>query len=187
MQGMKNPFLIGEKIYLRPLERDDAPTLLPWVNDPEVLATLMMYTPKNLQSELEFIERAYKRDDEIILGIALKANDKLIGTTGLHDIDWKNRNCMFGILIGDKTEWGQGYGTEATRLMVDYAFGTLGMHRVWLRVYEYNQRAIRVYEKVGFVREGMLREDRYHGGRFFHTIVMGLLRSEWEAQRHKTL
>ncbi len=185
MQGMRNPFLIGEKIYLRPLERDDAPTLLPWVNDPDVIATLIMYTPKNLQSEIDFIERAYKSDTDIVLGIALKGSDKLIGTTGLHRIDWKNRHCMFGILIGDKTEWGKGYGTETTRLMVNYAFGTLGMHRVWLHVYEYNQRAIRAYEKAGFIREGVLREDRYHNGRFFNTIVMGLLRSEWEAQQQK--
>lgn len=105
MQGMKNPFLVGEKVYLRPLERDDAPLLLPWVNDSEVIANLIMYTPKNLQSELEFIERASKSDTDIILGIALKGSDKLIGTTGLHRPDWKNRNCMFGILIGEKTGW----------------------------------------------------------------------------------
>ncbi len=185
MQDMRNPFLVGEKIYLRPLERDDAPTLLPWVNDPDVIANLIMYTPKNLQTELEFIERASKSDTEIILGIALKANDKLIGTTGLHRLDWKNRNCMFGILIGDKTEWGKGYGTETTRLMVHYAFETLGMHRVWLYVYEYNQRGIRAYEKAGFVREGILRQARYHNGRFYDVLVMGLLRSEWEAHRHK--
>lgn len=187
MQGMRNPFLVGEKIYLRPLERDDAPTLLPWVNDPDVIATLRMYTPKNLQDELEFIERASQSDTEIILGIALKESDKLIGSTGLHGIDWKNRHSELGIIIGDKTEWGKGYGTEATRLMVNYAFEILGMHRVWLRVYEYNHRAIRAYEKAGFVREGVLREDRYHNGRFFHTIVMGLLRSEWEAHRHGVL
>ncbi|MCS6903330.1 MAG: GNAT family N-acetyltransferase [Candidatus Bipolaricaulota bacterium] len=180
---MRTPFLIGEKVYLRPLERDDAPLLLPWVNDPDVIANLMMYTPKNLQNELEFIERAYKSDDEIILGIALKANDKLIGSTGLHRLDWKNRHCMFGILIGDKTEWGKGYGTETTCLMARYAFETLGMHRVWLSVYEYNQRGIRAYEKAGFVREGLLRQARYHNGRFYDVLVMGLLRSEWEAQR----
>lgn len=69
MQGMKNPFLVGEKVYLRPLERDDASLLLPWVNNPDVIANLIMYTLKNLQSELEFIERASKSDTEILLGI----------------------------------------------------------------------------------------------------------------------
>ncbi len=182
MQGMRNPFLIGEKIYLRPLERDDAPTLLPWVNDQDVIATLMMYTPKSLQAELEFIEHASKSDTEIVLGIALKGSDKLIGTTGLHRIDWKNRHCMFGILIGDKTEWDKGYGTETTRLMVSYAFETLGMHRVWLHVYEYNHRAIRAYEKAGFRREGVLREAHYHDGRFHDVIVMGLLRSDLKGE-----
>lgn len=177
---------MGERIYLRPLEREDAPVMLPWVNDPDVLATLFMYTPKNLQAELDFIEHLYKSDTDIVLGIVLKESDRLIGSTGLHRIDWKNRHCAFGILIGDKAQWGKGYGTEATRLMTDYAFGVLGMHRVWLHVYEYNQRGIRAYEKAGFVREGVLREDRYHNGRFFNTLVMGMLRSEWEARQRKS-
>lgn len=183
---MKNPFLIGEKIYLRPLEREDAPTFLPWVNDQEVLATLLLYRPQNLQTELDFIERMYKSDTDIVLGIAVKGSDKLIGSTALHQIDWKNRHCMFGILIGDKSEWDKGYGTEATQLMTEYAFSVLNMNRVWLGVYEYNQRGIRAYEKAGFVQEGTLRQAHYHGGRFFDVIVMGLLRSEWEAQRQRS-
>lgn len=177
---MQNAFLIGEKIYLRPLEPEDAKTLLPWVNDPDVIKTLQMYTPKNLPIEQEFIAGLYKSDRDIVLGIVIKANDKLIGSTGLHRIDWKNRHALFAILIGDKTEWDKGYGTEATQLMTRYGFETLNLNRIYLWVYGFNQRGIKAYEKAGFKKEGVLRQSHFHQGRYYDTMVMGILREEWE-------
>ena len=88
---MKNPFLIGSKIYLRPLEREDAGTVLPWVNDPEVTCNLLLYRPVNLQAEEEFIAKANQSEHDLVLGIAVAATDKLIGATGLDQIDFKNR------------------------------------------------------------------------------------------------
>lgn len=179
---MKNPFLIGTKVYLRPLEREDAPLFVPWVNDTEVTRTLeALYRPINLQTEVDFIERMYKSEHDIVFGIAVRETDALIGATGLHQMDFKNRRTSFGIFIGDKQEWGKGYGTEATTLITGYAFETLNMNRVWLHVYAYNERGVRAYERVGFKREGVLRQDRYHEGRYWDTIVMGILREEWEA------
>lgn len=177
---MQNPFLIGEKIYLRPLEPEDSKIFLPWVNDPEVINTMQMYTPKNLPIEQEFIAGLYKSDRDIVLGIVIKANDKLIGSTGLHRIDWKNRHALFGILIGDKTEWDKGYGTEATKLMLKYGFEALNLNRIQLLVHEFNQRGIKAYERAGFKKEGVLRQAHFHQGRYYDTIVMGILREEWE-------
>ncbi len=182
---MKNPFLVGERIYLRPLEKGDAPLLETYINDSEVWANLMVFTPKNLQTEESWIDGLYKDDRNIVLGIALRKSEKLIGSTGLHGIDWKSRNAEFGILIGDKEEWNQGYGTEATQLIAEYAFTELGLNRLRLRVYEYNRRAIRCYQKAGFREEGILRQERYHGGRFWDVHIMGLLRAEWDAKRPK--
>src|SRR5205814_646415 len=82
-------------------------------------------------------------------GIVVRTSDRLIGGTGFHHIDFRNRHVGFGITIGEKEEWGKGYGTEATRLMVQHAFETLNLNRVWLHVYEYNQRGIRAYERAG--------------------------------------
>ncbi len=93
-------------------------------------------------------------------------------------ISWCRR-ASFGILIGDKAAWGKGYGSEATRLMLRHAFETLNLNRVWLHVYEYNQRGIRAYEKVGFRREGVLRQDTFRDGRYWDTIAMAVLREEW--------
>jgi RimJ/RimL family protein N-acetyltransferase len=180
---MKNPFVTGTKIYLRPLERGDAPRIVPWFNDPEVTRTLERYRPMNLQEEEAFIEHAYRSEHDLPLGIAPLDAEQLVGVTGLHSIDGKNRHATFGIIIGEKSEWGKGYGTEATALMVAHAFDALNLNRVWLRVYEHNARAIRAYEKVGFRREGVLRQDRFSEGRYWDTIVMGILRDEWAAAR----
>jgi ribosomal-protein-alanine N-acetyltransferase len=183
---VKNPFLIGTKVYLRPLEREDAPILVPWFNDPEVTRTLRRYLPLALREEQDFIEKLGQNEHNLAVGIALRDSDRLIGGTGFHDMDFRNRHASFGILIGEKTEWGKGYGTEATSLMVGYAFETLNLNRVWLHVYEHNPKAVRVYEKVGFRREGVLRQDCYREGRYWDTIVMAILREEWDALQAKT-
>lgn len=135
--------------------------------------------------EEEFVERVYKSEHEVAFGIAIKENDALVGVTGLSQINFKNRHTVFGIFIGEKSEWGKGYGTEATALITGYAFETLNMNRVWLQVYEYNERGIRAYERVGFKREGVFRQHRYHEGRYWDTIVMGILREEWESRKQQ--
>lgn len=179
---MKNPFLIGEKIYFRSLEREDAPLLVPWVNDTEVTRTLeLFYRPTPLQIEVDFIDRIYKSEHDVVFGITVRETDKLIGVTGLHQINFKNRRAVFGIFIGEKSEWGKGYGTEATALITRYAFETLNLNRVGLQVYEDNDRGIKAYERVGFKPEGILRQMMYREGRYWNTIIMSILREEWEA------
>jgi len=181
---VKNPFLIGAKVYLRPLEREDAPLFVPWVNDAEVTRTLaMFYRPINLQAETDFVERIYKSEHDVVLGIALKDTDVLIGITGLHQMDFKNRHAVFGIFIGEKSEWGKGYGTEVTALVTDYAFATLNLNRVGLQVYEDNERGIKAYESVGFKQEGVLRQMMYREGRYWNVLIMSILREEWAARK----
>lgn len=182
---MKNPFLIDHVVYLRPLDKADAPCFVTWMNDPDVRQTLLTHRPIALAWEEEFLERAAKSDQDIVLGIVDRASDKLIGATGLHHFDQRSRHVGFGITIGDKEEWGKGYGTEATRLIVGYAFETLNLNRVWLHVYEYNERGIRTYERVGFRKEGVMRKAHFHGGRYWDTILMAILQEEWE-NKHRS-
>src|SRR5262249_47639304 len=117
--------------------------------------------------------------------IAVRATDALVGVTGLHQTDLRNRHASFGIVIGEKEAWGRGYGTEATALLVRHAFETLNLNRVWLHVFEDNERGIRAYEKVGFQKEGRLRQDTFREGRYWDTFVMGILREEWQASRRQ--
>jgi RimJ/RimL family protein N-acetyltransferase len=179
---VQNPFLIGTKIYLRPLERTDAPVIAPWFNDPDVRRTVLAYRPLNLRAEEELIDKLTQDEQVIVLGIVVPPADLLIGVTGLHHIDFKNRHAAFGIVIGDKAAWGKGYGTEATRLIVQHAFETVNLNRVWLHVYEFNERGIRTYERVGFQKEGVLRQETFREGRYWNTLLMAILREEWEAQ-----
>lgn len=183
---MRNPFLMGTKVYLRPLERADAPRIVPWLNDPEVTRTLAIYRPLNLQSEEEFIAKLYQDEHRLVLGIALQQADQLIGASGLEDIDFKNRHAVFGIFIGEKAEWGKGYGAEATRLMLQHAFETLNLNRVRLQVYETNARGRRLYEKIGFTQEGVLRQERYAQGRYWNAFLLAMLREEWEALKQRS-
>jgi UDP-4-amino-4,6-dideoxy-N-acetyl-beta-L-altrosamine N-acetyltransferase len=176
---MQNPFLIGENLYLRPLERTDAPRIMAWLNDPEVRRYLLGRWPINLPAEEAFLDQLSKDQERLVLGMVLKGTEELIGVLGFHQIEWWTRQAAFGITLGAKEHWGQGYGTEATRLLVGHAFATMNLHRVWLHVYEFNARAIRTYEKVGFQREGVLRQDAFRDGRYWDTYVMAILRDEW--------
>src|SRR5262245_32675115 len=117
---MKNPFLIGRQIYLRPIEREDGPTVLPWINDPEVRRTLLNRGPLNMVRENEFIDHISKSEHDLVLVVVRKEGDRPVGATGFHLIDFPNRHCVFGLVIGDKESWGQGHGTEATRLMLEH-------------------------------------------------------------------
>lgn len=178
--------IYGKRIRLRRPERDDLPLFVDWLNDPEVRAGISMYLPMSMGEEEQWYERNLARPlEERQLTVDMRDGDgwRTIGSTSFFDFDWRNRSAEFGIMIGDKTAWNQGYGTEATELMLDHAFGTLNLHRVLLRVYDFNRRAIRAYEKAGFVLEGTLREDSYVNGEYIDTHLMGVLRQEWAARK----
>jgi UDP-4-amino-4,6-dideoxy-N-acetyl-beta-L-altrosamine N-acetyltransferase len=176
---MKNPFLIGAHIYLRPLDRDDAALVVPWINDPKLRPMLRTKKAINVQSEIDFIDRTTGSEHDLVLGIVLKENDRLIGLLGFHEIDFYNRHCVFGISVGDKEFQNQGHGSAATRLLLGHAFETMNLNRVELLVYEYNERAIRAYTRIGFKKEGVLRQENYREGRYWDTWVMAILREEW--------
>jgi RimJ/RimL family protein N-acetyltransferase len=179
---MQNPYLIGRTIYLRPPEFEDAPTMVTWFNDPEVTRTLRLYQPMSLTREKEFLAQINRSETELALAIVVCETDQLIGATGFRDISMRHRHASFGISIGEKALWGKGYGTEATRLLVRHAFQKLNLNRVQLEVYEFNKSAIRCYEKAGFQIEGRLRQTYFTDGRYWDTLVMGILRDEWRPQ-----
>lgn len=181
---MQTPFLIGSRVYLRPLDLADAPVLTAWLNNPEVTRYLRLHRPLMPLAEEAFLRKMSESERDIVLGIVTREPEQFIGVTGLHQMDACNRHVQFGITLGEKSAWGKGYGTEATRLMVRYAFDTLNLNRVWLHVYEYNERGVRVYQKAGFRMEGRLRQETFRDGRYWDTFVMAVLREEWEAVDH---
>jgi len=176
---MEIAFLVGARVSLRPLEREDAPLLVRWLNDPEVRDGLATFRPLSLAQEYAFLDGLAKAEDRLVLGIVERSTGALVGACGLDSIFWKDRRAVFGICVGEKSRWGQGLGREATRLMLDHAFATLGLNRVELHVYAYNARAIRTYQALGFVHEGTLREHHFHDGRFVDSLAMSVLRDAW--------
>ncbi len=177
---MLNPFLAGRLIYLRPLGHSDAPVLVGYVKDASVRRALRIDRPITLAEEEEFIERVGKSREEVVFGIAACESDRLLGVVGLHLIEAANRQAQLGIFIGDPSEWGKGYGSEATRLVVEHAFDTLDLNRVWLHVLEDNARAIRAYQRVGFSQGGVLRQAVFREGCYLDLITMAILREDWE-------
>ena len=109
--------------------------------------------------------------------------DRLIGTCAFSQLDGENGSALYHITIGESDAWGHGYGTEATQLMVDHAFGTLGLHRIALFVFEFNERAIRAYRRCGFVIEGRSRESIWRDGRWWDELAMSVLESDWRRRR----
>jgi UDP-4-amino-4,6-dideoxy-N-acetyl-beta-L-altrosamine N-acetyltransferase len=176
---MQNPFIIGERIYLRPLEMEDIDSFILWLNDEEIRQYLQRTSPLNWNREKEFVEKLYRDDREIILGMVLKENNRLIGNIGLHKISVPYRQAELGIFIGDKSCWSKGYGTEALNIMLGYGFDQLNLHRIHLTVLSFNARAIRAYEKVGFRQEGVFREHIYRNGQYHDVYCMGILEDEW--------
>ncbi len=179
---MENPFLIGKRIYLRSLDGDDLERCLRWINDPDVITTLGKRFPTSRTMEKEWLESQHKSETDIVLAIILKDDDRHIGNCGFNDIDYPNHNAEFGIMIGEKDQWGKGYAVEAAQLLLNYGFNELNLHRISLEVYSHNTRARRAYEKAGFVHEGTLRESYFRGGAYHDTLVMAVLKSDWEGR-----
>lgn len=127
------------------------------------------------------MESLLSRRDDIVLAIEVREGSDWvhIGNIGLHRIDWVNRVAKLGIVIGERDYWGRGYGTEAVRTMLRYAFRELGLNRVELEVFAFNARALRCYEKTGFRREGVRRKALFRDGKYHDIILMGILREEF--------
>jgi len=172
--------IVGEKVRLRAVERDDLPRYVEWFSDPEVRRHLLVYLPFSLAQEERWFEgllERLERQEDVLL--AIEAADGVhIGNVGLHRIDWKNRSAELGIVIGDKAYWNQGYGTDAIRTLVDLAFREMNLHRVFLRVDADNARGIRCYHKAGFQQEGILRDAAFREGVYHDQVIMSVLQPD---------
>jgi RimJ/RimL family protein N-acetyltransferase len=171
----------GEKVYLGQIQKDLAPVYRHWLNDLRMSRTLGPIRPFTDQDEEEWIEAARKNDSVVIFGIYEREGGKPVGNTHLAGVRSLHRSAEFGIGIGESWARGKGYGTEATRLVVDYGFNVLGLHHIWLRVVDYNYAGLRAYEKVGFKEAGRLREAWRFGGKQHDLIVMDILAREFES------
>jgi RimJ/RimL family protein N-acetyltransferase len=174
----------GSLVVLRRHSRDNLRDFMRWYQDPEV-ARLTRYQDGPMRPEE--IERFFTMralgTDSLAMGIHVRETNRLIGSCAFSQLDGDNGSALFHITIGERDAWGHGYGGEATSLMVDHAFSSLGLHRVALSVFAFNERAIRAYQRVGFAHEGKSREAIWRDGRWWDEIHMSVLEPEWRARR----
>lgn len=173
--------LRGEKVTLRSVEREDLERLWRFCNDLEVELAGGGDPPQ--PTSLERVRARFDREagegSRDKTDFVIEADGECIGHCGLFHIDVAARHCELGITIGDKEYWGRGYGREAVRLLLDYAFRVRNLRRVWLEVHAANERAIRAYRACGFVEEGRMRGHVWLAGRYVDNVIMGVLREEW--------
>ena len=157
-----------------------------WGRDSEywrLLASNEAY-PNSVKSIKEWFEKEIEKDPPRMYWFTIRSleDDRLLGEIALDGASWFRGDSFVGISIGDRADWGKGYGTDAMRVILRYAFRELNLRRVTLDVFEYNPRAIRSYEKVGFVHEGRARQVLHREGQLYDLIFMGILREEWAAR-----
>ena len=175
--------IYGDGIRLRALERTDIPYFLKWFNDPEVTEGLSTIFPMSEARENIWFDETLKRPVEthpLSVEIQIGSDWQIIGNLGFFNFDKFTHCSEIGISIGEKEHWGQGYGKKALRLLINHGFDNLNLNRISLEVYSYNERAIAVYNKLGFIHEGTKREALYRKGKYFDIHIMSILRKEWK-------
>lgn len=177
---MDTPFLIGSRVYLRPVLEKDASLLMTWSNDPEIRPLTFLYLPvteKGAEQMIETIRNGLPYD--IVWMICLKENDMPIGRMGLYGINWRDRTAATRALLGVKEEWDQGYGTEAKMLVLDYAFNELDLRKIHSQVFGFNKRSLAYLEKTGYKVIGVRKKEVRRGNRYYDVLLLEVWKEDF--------
>ncbi|MGE5549832.1 MAG: GNAT family N-acetyltransferase [Bacteroidota bacterium] len=174
--------LTGKTVRLRPFHRSDLPSMVRWNNDPEVEYFVDCDLPKDLHAcEIWFADNIPSRDYRLF---ALEdENGRLIGDLELDHISWRTGEAELRIRIGEKDYWNKGYGTDAVSTLLEMAFGAMDLRRIYLRVYRFNRRAIKCYEKCGLRKQGVLQRKNSRGSEWKDIVLMAIERDCWLSRR----
>lgn len=175
------PYLIGEKIFLRSLVRDDIHgNWFKWFNDPEINKNMYNGTlPNNVKSFERFIDNKVSSSNNCILAICDKKTGEHIGNIGIHNINWVNGSGEYGIVLGEKQYWGKGCASEASKLILGHAFYRLNLRKIWLGVFANHTSAIELYKKIGFRKEAELEKEVKRNNEYINVIRMRIFNEEW--------
>ncbi len=178
---MQVAFLEGDLVILQPLERQDLANLQLWNNGQEMRGLIGQVYPESESSLDEWFERVQADKQRVWFAVVRKSDGKMVGEAGLLRMYHPWRTTDLTMIIGDPEARGQGLGTEAIVLLMDYAFGYLGFHRIAIGVVGFNERALSFYERVGFKQEGVQRNGYYYNHRFSDFVMMSILEDEFRA------
>jgi RimJ/RimL family protein N-acetyltransferase len=173
----------GDKIYLTELDRANSETIRAWLNDPEVHRYLLVgHVPITREQEDCYYDAQSTATDAYNFEIHVSADGRYVGNVGLMNVNLVHRRGEIGIVVGSKEDWGKGYGGDAIVTCLGFAFLTLGLHSVFIRAHEENQRGLELYRRIGFVETGREREYVYQNGRFSDYVLFDMLESEYRAR-----
>lgn len=162
-------------VYLRNMTLEDTERIVKWRNSEESQKNSIRQELFTKEGHLQWVRSMVDTGKVVQMMICDSVSHEPIGVTSVKDIDKQHKKAEFSILIGEDKARGLGYGTQAGKLMVQYGFQVLGLHKIYLKVYASNIRAIRSYEKVGFVKEACLHDDIFVGGQFHDIVMMAVL------------
>jgi RimJ/RimL family protein N-acetyltransferase len=177
-EAPRRRFMIaGEHIILRAFEREDAERCYRWMNDPNIVHTLKSRYPIAFQNEAEWLEGAmHASASERHFAIERKDDRTHIGNASIHDIEWVSRVAAFGLFIGEPSAWNRGFGSDAIRTLVRFAFDEMNLQKLRINVFDYNDRAKHVLETQGFVQEGRLRREFFRDGTYHDIVILSTFR-----------
>ena len=172
-------------VRLRPLCEEDVDHILTWVNDPEIIGNIAAFSGRAFtrEDELAYVRRTLASTTDLVFSIEEAATGRYLGQCGIHQIHQRSKVGRLACIIAARSDMGRGHGSGAIRLLLDHAFGPLAMHKLWLMVFRHNERGRRIYGRLGFVEEGVLREEYYHQDGWHDMVRMSLLAREWPALR----
>ena len=171
----------GERVYLSPLNSEDVIQYTKWINDPAISDNMESSSYLiSIANEKEWLENAETAKDYYVFAIVKTDGDELLGNCSFYDIYHIHRRAKIWLVIGEESNRGKGYGTEALRLLLRYGFNTLNLNNIMLQVFAFNEQAIACYKKVGFKTIGERRNAYYVNGKYHNEIFMDILREEFE-------
>jgi RimJ/RimL family protein N-acetyltransferase len=168
-------------VRLRPLAESDVDHVLTWVNDPSIVGNIAAFSGSAFtrDQELAYIRRTLASSSDVVFSIEEAETGRYLGQTGVHQIHERSKVARLACIIATRDDMGHGFGSAAIRAVLDHAFGALALHKVWLMVFRTNERGRRTYARLGFVEEGILREEYFHAGEWHDMLRMSLLAREW--------
>lgn len=180
---MSHPFLIGKKTILRPVELSDVPLFAKWMNDPDTRRYLLRRFPINELDEKAWVEKITtlsQMPTNLVMVIETKRGRHPIGTMGLHNISWIDRNATTGSLIGEKQYRGKGNASDAKMSLLKYAFETLGLHKIISHAFALNSKSIDYSKRCGYVVEAVHKEQHFMNGKWEDSVSLACFYENWK-------
>jgi RimJ/RimL family protein N-acetyltransferase len=175
MQSAKD-VLSGQLAYLRKLEAEDLDRTWRWLHRPDVYRKIGVQVPISKSDQQQWFSRLTNSKNKLVFAICVRETDDHIGNVSIDMIDWRHRNARFSIFLGDESSRGAGYGSDAIRTLINYAFEFLNLHKIWCKTDDSDPAVLRFYEKLGFRREGTLIQHEFHEGEYVNKVMLAIVR-----------